>query len=141
MSDSAAPILSKLSDSGQTVESPDEDVRGRKVTGTDGDDVGKIEDLLVDESERKVRFLLVAHGGFLGFGETKSFIPVDAVTRVTEDQVFIDQARERVANAPVYNPELAENPDYYASVYGYYGYAPFWGPGYIYPGFPFRGHM
>ncbi|MFJ7770879.1 PRC-barrel domain-containing protein [Streptomyces sp. NPDC097107] len=141
MSDGSAPVLSKLSESGQTVEVPDEDVRGRKVTDTGGDDVGKIEDLLIDESERKVRFLLVAHGGFLGFGETKSFIPVDAVSRVTDDQVFIDQSRERIAGAPVYNPELADKADYYSSVYGYYGYAPFWGPGYIYPGFPSRGHM
>ncbi|MEV5162468.1 PRC-barrel domain-containing protein [Streptomyces sp. NPDC053728] len=141
MSGSSAPILSKLSESGQTLEFPDEDVRGRKVTGADGDDVGKIEDLLIDESERKVRFLLVAHGGFLGFGETKSFIPVDAVARVTGDQVFIDQARERVAGAPVYSPELADKSDHYASVYGYYNYAPFWSPGYIYPGFPFRAHM
>lgn len=30
----------------------------------------------------------MTHGGFLGFGETKSFIPVDAVTHITDDQVF-----------------------------------------------------
>ncbi|MFB6556109.1 PRC-barrel domain-containing protein [Streptomyces sp. NPDC056405] len=131
------PILSKLSDSQQTVETPEEDVRGRKVADTDGNDVGKVEDLLVDEPECKVRFLLVAHGGFLGFGETKSFIPVEAVTHITDDQVFIDQSRERVAQAPVYDPDLTDEPDYYSNVYGYYGYQPFWGPGYVYPTFPF----
>ncbi|MFB7087811.1 PRC-barrel domain-containing protein [Streptomyces sp. NPDC056296] len=131
------PILSKLSDSQQTVETPEEDVRGRKVADTDGNDIGKVEDLLVDEPERKVRFLLVAHGGFLGFGETKSFIPVEAVTHITDDQVFIDQSRERVAQAPVYDPDLTDEPDYYSNVYGYYGYQPFWGPGYVYPTFPF----
>ncbi|MFD8427787.1 PRC-barrel domain-containing protein [Streptomyces coelicoflavus] len=131
------PILNKLSDSQQTVATPAEDVRGRKVADTDGNDIGKVEDLLVDEPESKVRFLLVAHGGFLGFGETKSFIPVDAVTHITDDQVFIDQSRERVAKAPVYDPDLTDEPEYYSNVYGYYGYAPFWGPGYIYPTFPF----
>ncbi|MFE9366749.1 PRC-barrel domain-containing protein [Streptomyces sp. NPDC006978] len=141
MTSSSAPVLSKLSASEQTMEIPDEDVRGRKVTDSGGEDVGTVEDLLIDASERKVRFLLVAHGGFLGFGETKSFIPVDAVTRVTDDQVFIGQAREQVAGAPVYDPELAEKPDFYAEVYGYYGYAPFWGPGYFYPGFPYAGRL
>ncbi|WP_415944727.1 PRC-barrel domain-containing protein [Streptomyces sp. 067-1] len=132
-----APMLNKISDSQQTVETPEEDVRGRKVADTDGNDIGKVEDLLVDEPERKVRFLLVAHGGFLGFGETKSFIPVEAVTHITDDQVFIDQSRERVSKAPVYDPDLTDEPQYYSNVYGYYGYAPFWGPGYVYPTFPF----
>ncbi|GAA2292444.1 hypothetical protein GCM10010415_75530 [Streptomyces atrovirens] len=138
MADSSTPILEKLSDSEQTVETPEEDVRGRKVADSDGNEIGKVDDLLIDAPERKVRFLLVAHGGFLGFGETKSFVPVDAVTRVTEDRVFIDQSRERVAEAPVYDPALTDEPDYYTSVYGFYGYPPFWGAGYVYPGFPFR---
>ncbi|MFC8102786.1 PRC-barrel domain-containing protein [Streptomyces sp. M92] len=138
MATDGAPILEKLSDSEQTVETPAEDVRGRKVADTEGNEIGKIEDLLVDAPQRKVRFLLVAHGGFLGFGETKSFVPVDAVTHITEDQVFIDQSRERVAEAPVYDPELTDESEYYTNVYGFYGYPPFWGPGYVYPGFPFR---
>lgn len=73
----------------------------------------------------------MAHGGFLGFGETRSFVPVDAVTRVTEDRVFIDQSRERVTEAPVHDPELTDEPDYYSSVYGFYGCPPFWGAGYV----------
>jgi sporulation protein YlmC with PRC-barrel domain len=129
--------LSKLSETGQTVASADEDVRGRKVLDRDGEDVGRVDDLLVDDAERKVRFLLVAHGGFLGIGDTKSYIPVDAITRITEDEVHIDQARERVAGAPKYDPDMVNEPDYYPGIYGYYGYAPFWGPGYLYPAFPY----
>src|SRR5690348_16824706 len=86
--------LSKLSETGQTVASDDEDIRGRKVKDKDGEDVGKVADLLIDDAEHKVRFLLVEHGGFLGIGDTKSFIPVDAITRITADDVFVDQSRE-----------------------------------------------
>jgi hypothetical protein len=39
-----------------------------------------------------VRFLRVEHGGLFGFGQTKSFIPVDAITRITDDDVFIDHS-------------------------------------------------
>ncbi|MEV8567280.1 PRC-barrel domain-containing protein [Streptomyces sp. NPDC051322] len=138
MTTDSAPILSKLGDSQQTVETAEEDVRGRTVTDTDGNDIGKVEDLLIDDAEHRVRFLLVAHGGFLGFGETKSFIPVDALTRITDEQVFIDKSREHVAGAPVYDPGLTDKPEHYSDVYGYYGYLPFWGAGYIYPGFPYR---
>jgi PRC-barrel domain len=49
-----------------------------------------VEDLLIDDRERKVRFLLVEHGGFLGLGETKSFIPVNAITRITDTHVHIE---------------------------------------------------
>ena len=82
---------------------------------------------------KKVRFLLVEHGGFLGFGETKTVIPVDAITKVTEADVFVDQSRERVAAAPGYTPDLVDDRSYHASLYGYYGYAPYWVAGYMYP--------
>ena len=74
----------------------------------------------------KVRFLLVEHGGFLGFGETKSLIPVEAVTKITEQLVYVDQSRERVAAAPGYTPDLVDDRPHHAGIYGHYGYATFW---------------
>lgn len=129
--------LIKLSDSGHTVAAPDEDVRGRDVKDKNGEDVGKVDDLLIDEAERKVRFLLVSHGGFLGLGETKSFIPVDAITRI-DDDVHIDRSGEQVAGGPRYDPEVAVEPEYYDDLYGYYGVTPYWGAGYVYPPYPFN---
>jgi hypothetical protein len=64
-------------------------------------------------------------------------IPVDAITRINDDQVSIDQTREHVAGAPRYDPTLVADRDYWGGIYGYYGYAPYWGPGYIYPGYPY----
>lgn len=129
--------LSKLSDTGQTVENPDEDIRGRTVLDKDGNDIGKVHDLLIDDKERRVRLLLVEHGGFLGIGETKTFIPVDAITGITDDAVHISHSKEHVAGAPRYDPDLADDLAYYGNVYGYYGYLPFWGGGYAYPGYPY----
>jgi hypothetical protein len=83
-----------------------------------------------------VRFLQVAAGGFLGLGERKLMVPVDAVTRVQDGKVHVDQTREHVAGAPEYDPEIVEE-RYWASVYDYYGYTPYWGPGYVYPGYPY----
>lgn len=122
--------LRKLSDSGQTVANAAEDIRGRKVKDKDGKDLGTVDDLLIDDQERKVRFLRVEHGGFLGVGETKSFIPVDAITKITGDDVHINHSRDHVAKAPRYDPKLVDDNTYYGSIYGYYGYMPFWGAGY-----------
>ncbi|MGH2402887.1 MAG: PRC-barrel domain-containing protein [bacterium] len=101
-----------------------------------GEELGTVEDLLVDDREQKVRFLEIATGGFLGLGETKFMMPVDAITRIEAETVHIDQTRERVAGAPRYAPELVTDQSHWEELYGYYGYAPFWGPDYAYPLLP-----
>jgi len=66
--------LEKLSDSNLTVQDPNADIRGRKVLDKNGDEVGKVDDLMIDDREHKVRLLEVESGGFLGLGETKVLI-------------------------------------------------------------------
>ena len=107
------PTLSSLRDTDRTISSSDEDIRGRMVKDKDGTDLGRIEDLLIDEIERKVRFMEVASGGFLGLGQSKSFIPVDAITRMTPDEVYIGHTREHVAGAPRYDPGLVPTDPHY----------------------------
>ncbi|MDT0263621.1 PRC-barrel domain-containing protein [Jatrophihabitans lederbergiae] len=127
--------LSKLSDTDKIIDGAANDIRGRKVKDKDGKDVGKVHDLLIDDSEGKVRFMLIEHGGFLGIGEIKSFIPVDAITRITEDDVFINQTRDHVAAAPGYEPALINERAYHEDIYNHYAFASYWGAGYAYPGF------
>jgi sporulation protein YlmC with PRC-barrel domain len=124
-----APVLIKLRDTGQTVADPAEDLRGRHVKDKDDQDIGTVHDLLVDSTEHKVRMLRLEHGGILGFGATSSFVPVQAITRITANIVYINQTGDTVAGAPRYDPDLADQTDYYANTYGYYGYMNFWGPG------------
>ncbi len=133
MTSSEHSVLYTLGDRGQTVEASANDVRGRQVKDNDGESIGKVAELIVDDREKKVRFLLVEHGGFLGFGEKKTLIPVDTVINVTDDEVVVDQSSERIATAPGYDPDLMDDQTYHSSIYGYYGYSPFWGPGYVYP--------
>jgi sporulation protein YlmC with PRC-barrel domain len=126
MNDSA-PVLVRLADTDQIVADPDLDVRGRTVVTPDGEEIGKVADLLIDPNEGKVRMLRLEHGGVLGIGATSSFVPVEAIEQVTENAVRIDESRDRVAGSPRYDPELADQNEYYTDVYGYYGYAPYWG--------------
>lgn len=135
MAEQNAATLRRLSDSNLTIAFPDEDARDRPVLDRDGEKVGTVSDLIVDDAEAKVRFFEVASGGVMGIGETKVLIPVDAVTAVTDDAIRIDQTREHVSAAPPYDPTLAGRP-YWERLYGYYGYGPYWSPGYVYPGYP-----
>lgn len=128
--------LVRLSDSKLTVANRAEDIRGREVLDKNGGNLGKVDDLMIDDVEHKVRFLQVESGGFLGLGETRILIPVDAITKI-DDKVHINHTREHVARAPRYNPELIKDERYLGSIYGHYGYPAFWEPGYAYPMYPF----
>lgn len=130
------PDLIELSDSVLTVANPEEDVRGRKVIDVDGTEIGHVDDLLLDAEEVKVRFLKVKHGGLLGIGAETILVPIDAITRIHDDHVHIDQSSAHVAGTPAYHPELADK-RYWDNVYAHYNFRPFYGKGYNYPGYPF----
>ena len=122
------PQLVRLRDTDRTVSSSDEDIRGRMDKDKDGRDLGTIEGLLIDEAERKVRFMEVGSGGFLGLGESKSLIPVEAITRVTPEAVYIGHTLQHVAGAPRYDPELVHSElEYFFNLFPYYGYPPSFG--------------
>jgi sporulation protein YlmC with PRC-barrel domain len=127
----ATTTLRKLSDTGETVASADEDVRGRKVLDNEEQEIGTVDALMVDDAQQKVRFLRVASGGFLGLDRAHVMIPVEAITRVVPHAVCIDRAREDLRGAPLYDPALVDDTDqaYWGGVYGYYGFAPYWGMG------------
>ena len=41
--------------------------------------------------------------------------------------------RDRFTSAPVYDPTVVSKNDYYGNLYNYWGYGPYWAPGYRYP--------
>jgi sporulation protein YlmC with PRC-barrel domain len=120
----------QLSTSKHELADLEEDVRGYDVIDSQGETVGQVNDLIVDDDEYKVRFVEVASGGFLGIGEKTFMIPVDAVNRVGEKSLQLDRERSVMMDAPDYDPKtMSENMEhnrYWEGVYGWYGYSPFW---------------
>ena len=122
---STGPVLVRLSDSGLVLEDLTQDVRGLDVYDEDGDQIGTVRDLYADAEERKVRFLDVSAGGFLGLGERRFLIPVEAVSEVREDGVVVvDQKRRKVAESPLFDADVVPQPPYQDELYEYYGYLP-----------------
>ncbi len=136
MSTSATETLHTLKEMHVTPRDPAQDIRSRKIEDANGESLGKIEGLLIDDQENKVRFLRVASGGFLGVGQDTALIPVEAITKIGKDVVRVNQTRERISAAPTYNPSLIDD-RYYTGLYGYYGYGPYWAAGYAYPSYPY----
>jgi sporulation protein YlmC with PRC-barrel domain len=129
--------LRRLGDTDLRLKDNAEDIRGRTVRDKDDNDIGHVDDLLVDDTENKVRFLQVAAGGFLGLGQKKFLVPVDAISRIDDQHVHIDRTLEHVTGAPDYDPEVVAERSYYEGLYGYYGYPAYWSPGYMYPSYPY----
>jgi sporulation protein YlmC with PRC-barrel domain len=115
--DPAHATLVKLRDTEWTVADRAADIRGRRVLDPAGEEVGTVEDLLIDAGERQVRLLQVASGGFLGLGATTFLLPVEAITRISDETVQIDQRSVH-------------------DLYGHYGYAPYWSAAGVYPPYP-----
>lgn len=126
--DSSTHTLVRLADVVLELADPADDVRGRNVVDRNGDEVGKVDGLIIDETERRVRFLEVGSGGFLGLGEHKQLVPTEAITRVDHDSVHISPERTHVAGGPAYDPDIDTGHRHYEDVYTYYDYPPFGGP-------------
>ena len=130
---SASLGLVSLNDSELVLEDRTQDVRGLAVYDNDDERMGTVDDLYADTQERKVRFLDVSAGGFLGLGGKHFLVPVEAVGEVSEDGVVVvDRGRGKVAGSPPFDTRVVPQPPYQRQVYEYYGYPPFvMGP---YPG-------
>lgn len=138
MSSLQVPTLVKLSETDLNLRDPERDVRGRTVVDKDGNEVGDVQDVFIDEDDRQIRFLLVGAGGILGIGKHTLMIPVDTITRLNDERVQVDLDRDIVARGPRFNPAKIRDESFWADAYGHYGYLPFWAPGYSAPTWPDR---
>ncbi len=84
--------------------------------------IGYVRDLLIDVADWKVRFLHATVGWRLGVGDRHFLLPIEAVERVSEAFVTIEQSREKVQGAPELNPNILLQPDLRHGIYEYYGY-------------------
>ncbi|WP_420323459.1 PRC-barrel domain-containing protein [Kribbella pittospori] len=73
-------------------------MRRRMVVDRKGDEVGKVEGWSSTRRGRRVRFLEVGSNGFFGLGERMQLVPVEAISRVTED---VSPERAQVAHGPL----------------------------------------
>ena len=111
------------------------DVIGCKVENSKGENLGKIESIMLDLSEGRILYAVLSFGGFLGMGDKLFPMPVEAISfRVDEkgkmQRAIIDVDKETLKNAPGYDrnslPEWSDR-SYATRVYSHYGFTPWWG--------------
>lgn len=105
-------VIYSLSESGLKFVDPSHDIRGRDIIGRDGKKMGTVSDLLMDDKQSRIRFIEVAHGGFLQvFGRETFILPVNVIQSVEARQVHVNYTNEQVDHKAIYIPELEEGQD------------------------------
>jgi sporulation protein YlmC with PRC-barrel domain len=119
-----------------------EDIRSRHIYDSQGQDVGIVDAVLMDSETHHVRFMQVrTRTGFLGLHRHTASIPIDLITRVEPDAVYLDRPKQAIETGP----KLSENTptlDHAAvkSIYSHYRLSPFWDPAYVAPLFHSHSH-
>ena len=103
---------------------------GDRVVNTLGEDLGKLEDLMIDLQPGRIAYAVLSFGGILGVGDKLFAIPWQAFTIDTAEKRFVlNVDKELLKQAPGFNksnwPDMTD-PAWGAELYGYYGYEPYW---------------
>jgi sporulation protein YlmC with PRC-barrel domain len=101
-----------------------------RVKSPQGEDLGKIEEVMIDMEVGRVAYAILSFGGFLGLGNKWVPVPWDAVAlRPDEKVLLLNIEKEKLQKAPNFEgttlPELADR-QWGAVIHTYYGYPPYW---------------
>jgi sporulation protein YlmC with PRC-barrel domain len=102
---------------------------GDTVRNKSGDNLGKIEDLMLDLEYGNIAYAVLSFGGFMGMGNKLFAIPWKALTLDAEEKEFVlNVAKESLEDAPGFDkdqwPEMSH--EWGAQVHDYYGVNPYW---------------
>jgi sporulation protein YlmC with PRC-barrel domain len=101
------------------------EVRGYRLQGSDGP-VGKVSDLLIDEDEWTVRYLVVDTGRWLP-GRKVILSPAWVLEVRWADQIVrVDLERERIGNSPEYQAGKPVDREYEARLHDYFARPRYW---------------
>ena len=105
-------------------------LKGDKVVNLRGEDLGNIEDLMIDLERGRIAYAVLSFGGFLGMGDKLFAIPWEALTVDTkEKRLVLNVDKELLKRAPGFDknnwPDMTDQ-TWGNSVYNYYGYKPYW---------------
>ena len=105
-------------------------ILGDSVVNRAGENLGKIEELMLDLEKGRVAYAIISFGGFLGMGEKLFAVPFEALKLDASREHFtLDVDKDKLKNAPGFyknNPPQASDRTWGAEVYKFYGQKPYW---------------
>lgn len=103
---------------------------GNKVRNGRNEDLGKVEDFMLDLNEGKIAYAVLSFGGFIGIGEKLFAVPWTALRLDQEKRDFVlDVEKEALKSAPGFDKD--KWPDFADATFGrqiheHYKTRPYW---------------
>jgi sporulation protein YlmC with PRC-barrel domain len=105
-------------------------LEGDTVRNPAGDNLGKVDEIMIDIPSGQVAYVVLSFGGVMGLGDKLFAVPWSAL-RVDEDEkcFILDVSKSTLESAPGFNkdnwPDMS-NTTWATEVYTHYGVAPYW---------------
>lgn len=101
---------------------------GDDVVNESGDDLGTIEDFVLDLQDGRVEYAVLSFGGFLGMGDKLFAVPFKAMRIDQEEKrAVLDVSKETLENAPGFDknnwPDFADR-SYTEEIHSHWGTTP-----------------
>jgi len=103
-----------------------DEVRGYAVAA-DGEDIGKVDDIVVEIRPWRIRYVVIMTGSWLSERRVV-FAPdwIDEISWSERKMELPGQARAKIEEAPEFDPYQRINRDDEGKLYDYYGHRPYW---------------
>lgn len=94
-------------------------LNGTNVVNLQGEDVGHVEDMMIDLTTGRILYAVLSFGGLLGIGNKLFAVPFESFTIDQENKKFILAVDKD--NWPKHSDKSFQN-----EVYAYYSIEPYW---------------
>jgi sporulation protein YlmC with PRC-barrel domain len=103
---------------------------GNAVRNHEGEDLGRVEDFMLDLETGRMAYVVLSFGGFLGLGNKLFAVPWSAFTIDSIHHAFVlDVSKERLKEAPGFDkdhwPDVVDA-EARTRIFGFYGVTPDW---------------
>jgi sporulation protein YlmC with PRC-barrel domain len=99
-------------------------LKGDSVVNAQGEDLGKVEHIMLDVQQGRIAYAVLSFGGFLGMGDKLFAIPWGALTLDANRKCFVlDVPQERLQNAPGFDKDqwpIMADPAWASELHTYY---------------------
>lgn len=105
-------------------------IHGTDVVNREGENLGHIEDIMIDLSTGRILYTVLSFGGFLGIGNKLFAVPFNSFTIDQANEKFVlDYDKDFLENAPGFDKNdwpATNDVDFNTEVYSYYSVDPYW---------------
>lgn len=105
-------------------------ITGDQVVNPEGQDLGKVQEIMLDVHHGRIAYAVLSFGGFLGLGNKLFAIPWDMLTLDSANHRFVlDVRKEQLEDAEGFDkgnwPSFADE-TFHERIYSHWGRNPYW---------------